>query len=52
MDAAFSWFFSFMTGFFSGDGNFTIVSGVGLLDLLLVLFLIGILVRNFLHTAR
>lgn len=52
MDAAFNWFFSFMTDFFSGDANFTIAVGVGLLDFLLVLFFIGILVRNFLHTAR
>lgn len=52
MDDAFLWFFQFMEYFFSGAGNFTLAAGVGLLDLLLVLFLIGVIVRNFLHIAR
>lgn len=52
MDAAFTWFFGFMTDFFSGDANFTIAAGVGLLDFLLALFLISLLIRNFLHIAR
>lgn len=51
MQQGMNWFFSFIANFFQ-DANFTIVGSVHLLDLLIVLALFGILVRNFIHIAR
>lgn len=51
MQDGMNWFFSFIANFFH-NANFTIVGSVHLLDLLVVLTLFGILVRNFVHSAR
>lgn len=54
MTGAMSWFLNTLTSFVSSF-NFQITVGqftFGLLDFLVATFLLGIVVRNFVHTAR
>lgn len=51
MSAGLNWFYSFVQAMVS-NLNFPIVNGVGLLDVLISLTLLGIIIRNFVHSAR
>lgn len=51
MSDGINWFFSFISNCVS-NLNFSVVTGVGLLDLLIAVTLLGIIIRNFVHIAR
>lgn len=51
MNAGLDWFFGFVSSFVQ-QCNFPIVSGVRFFDVMIVITLLAIVVRNFVHIAR
>lgn len=51
MSTGINWFFDFFQAM-AQRLNFPIVAGVGLIDTLIVITLLGIIIRNFVHIAR
>lgn len=51
INQGFSWLWSFYSSFVQSC-NFQILQGVRFFDVLIVMVLLGIVVRNFVHQAR